>query len=74
MSILDKYSIGQEAIASDCMTPDANYKTKVSDGYVSVYVKIPDNVEFAELDEKESIQLEKNLHNAVELVLAPYFK
>jgi hypothetical protein len=58
------------AVETDCMTDGANYTTVINSKMVSVSVKMPFNLI---LSEKEATQLQDNLHNAIELVLAPHF-
>ena len=60
-----------EAVKTDCQTPDAQFHIKVADKKVSVEVDLPKSLDLSEDDAK---LLEANLHNAIELVLAPYFK
>jgi hypothetical protein len=54
-----------------CQTPGAMFSTKITDQSVSVHVDLPHPLD---LTEPEAGQLEANLHNAVELVLARYFR
>lgn len=58
------------AVTTDCQTPDAVFSTRISSGGVEIKVTFPHDVE---LDEHQAEQLEGNLHNAVELALAPLF-
>jgi len=60
-----------EAVKTKCQTEGAIYQTDISEKNVSINVKIPFNLD---LDKNEAKLLEDNLHNALELVLAPYFK
>ena len=60
-----------EAVRTECQTPDANYNIEISDDKVSVEVELPMDLD---LTEDEAKLLESNIHNAMELVLAPYFK
>jgi len=60
-----------EAIKTKCQTEGAVYQTEISEKNVSVNVKIPFTLD---LDKDEAKLLEDNIHNALELVLAPYFK
>lgn len=58
------------ANTTPCQTPDAIYYTKVSPDRVSVSVDLPRDLE---LTADQAQTLENNMHNAMELVLAPYF-
>jgi len=53
-----------------CMTDGAVYTTIMNPKMVSVSVKMPF---LLILSEEEAEQLQDNLHNAIELVLAPHF-
>lgn len=59
------------AIETACQTPGAHYSTYISENRVltSVYFSSP-----LKLTGEEAEILEANIHNALELVLAPYFK
>jgi hypothetical protein len=59
------------AIATPCQTSGAVFHTSVADNKVSVQIDIPFNLD---LTEQEAALLEANIHNAMELVLAPHFK
>lgn len=54
-----------------CQTPDAVFHIKIGDREVSVAVDLPFPLG---LTEEEAAILEANVHNAFELVLAPYFR
>lgn len=54
-----------------CQTPGAVFHTKINPQSVGVSVELPKKLE---LTEQQAELLEKNIHNAMELVLAPYFK
>lgn len=60
-----------EAVKTECQTPDAQFNIDISDEKVSVEVELPMKLD---LTEDEAKLLESNIHNAMELVLAPYFK
>jgi hypothetical protein len=60
-----------EAVKTECQTPDAIFKIEIKDVKVSVEVELPMSLD---LTEEEAKLLESNIHNAMELVLAPYFK
>jgi hypothetical protein len=55
-----------------CLTPNAMYSTKIKDDLVSITVKLPKGVEI-DLTAKEIVDLEADLHYAIEKVLAPFF-
>jgi hypothetical protein len=59
-----------EAIKTDCQTKGAIYKTDISEKNINIDIKIPFNIN---LDKTEAKLLEDNIHNALELVLKPYF-
>ena len=60
-----------EAVKTECQTDGAIYQAEISEDTITMTVKLP----FAlDLDENEAKLLESNIHNAMELVLAPYFK
>ena len=59
-----------EALKTKCQTPDSQFHFEIKDRSVSVSVDLPMSLD---LTEAEATLLEANLHNAVELVLAPYF-
>ncbi len=60
-----------EAVKTECQTPDAQFNIEIKDDKVSVEVELPMSLD---LTEEEAKLLESNIHNAMELVLAPYFK
>jgi ssDNA-binding Zn-finger/Zn-ribbon topoisomerase 1 len=66
---LDLGPVRQGAQETKCQTPGAIYDTHINDKGVSVKVDLP-----LDLSEDEAELLEANLHNAVELVLAPHSK
>jgi hypothetical protein len=53
-----------------CKTPGANYSTSIKSNSVEVKVKLPMKLN---LTKKESIDLESDLHYAVEQVLSKFF-
>lgn len=69
--LIDKKLSLQEALKTDCMTRGAVYKINVSPTKVSATVELNKHIE---LDKNQAKQLEKNIHNSIEMVLAPYFK
>ena len=60
-----------EAVKTECQTPDAKFNIEINDEKVSVEVELPMKLD---LTEDEAKLLESNIHNAMELVLAPYFE
>lgn len=61
-----------------CQTPDANYSITISKSRVEVVVNLPSNAPAwvgathdEQLESRDT--LESNIHNAMELVLAPLF-
>jgi 8-oxo-dGTP pyrophosphatase MutT (NUDIX family) len=59
------------AVETHCQTPGAQFHTTISDSNVGLNVDMPRPLN---LDEAEATLLESNMHNAMELVLRPYFK
>ena len=59
------------AIETECQTPGAVFHTKIDPKKISCSVDLPKKLE---LTEEQAKILESNIHNAMELVLAPYFK
>ena len=57
-----------EALKARCLTPGAIFHTKIGAGSISVTVDLGEKK--LELSEQEAAQLERNLHNAVELALS----
>lgn len=68
---LKNFIILKEALKTKCQTEGAIYQTDISEKNISINIKIPFKLE---LDESEAKLLEANIHNVLELVLAPYFK
>lgn len=66
-----KELILKEQNDTKCLTSGAIFHTSVKPERVGIDVDIPFDLS---IDEKESIELENLLHNAVELVLRPYFE
>jgi hypothetical protein len=63
------------ALETPCQTPDAIYKTQMYNILGQFMLNI--GIEFPfplNLTEEQAEILEKNIHNALELVLAPHFK
>ena len=61
------------AIMSKCQTPGAMFHTEIGPFRVACAVDCPPGV-LADLSADDARTLEVNLHNALELVLAPYFR
>lgn len=61
------------AIETPCQTPGAQYDTTISEQNICVWVHFPKGVG-SQITEDAAQLLEANIHNALELVLAPYFK
>jgi len=59
------------AISTPCQTPGAIFSTAIKADKISIQVK---NLPLESLDKKQAEQLDANIHNALELVLSPYFK
>jgi hypothetical protein len=53
-----------------CQTPGADFSIRITPYAVAVTVKLP---MMLGISDDDALVLEANLHNAVELVLAPYF-
>jgi len=60
-----------EANKTPCQTPDSTFHTEVKDNKITCSVDLPMDLNLSPADAKI---LETNIHNAMELVLAPYFK
>jgi 8-oxo-dGTP pyrophosphatase MutT (NUDIX family) len=58
------------AVETHCQTPGAQFHTTISDSNVGLSVDMPRPLN---LNEVEATLLESNMHNAMELVLRPYF-
>jgi hypothetical protein len=59
-----------EAVKTKCQTEGAIYNTDISENKIGIDIKIPFNMD---LTKTEAKLLEDNIHNALELVLKPYF-
>ena len=69
---MKKFSqLHNEAVKTECQTPEAQFNIEISDNKVSVQVDLP---MLLDITEEEAKLLESNIHNVMELVLAPYFK
>ena len=53
-----------------CQTPGAQFHTRISPAEVSCTVTLPRPLD---LTEQQAAELDTNMHNAMELVLARYF-
>ena len=60
-----------EALETKCQTPDVIFNIHIADQNIDINLQLPKSLD---IDEVEAELLEKNLHNALELVLAKYFK
>lgn len=67
---IDNFNTFTEAVKTACQTPDAVFHIEIKDKKLSVEVELPMKLDLSEADAK---LLEANAHNALELVLAPYF-
>jgi hypothetical protein len=59
------------AMETRCQTPGATYKSRITEYGVTVAVRYGKKLD---LTEQEAELLEQNIHNALELVLAPYYR
>jgi hypothetical protein len=59
------------AIQTGCQTPGAQYSTYINPNRVLVHVEFG---RLIELTETQAAELEANMHNAIELVLARYYQ
>ena len=59
-----------EALKTTCQTPEANFSISIKKDSVKCEVKLPFDLD---ISEKEAEDLEKNIHNSLETVLAKYF-
>lgn len=59
------------AMSTTCQTSGAQFHTSISSASVEIRVDLPFNLD---LTEEQAKILEANLHNVLELVLAPHFK
>lgn len=58
------------AIETPCQTPEVNYNTTINDHEIGVTAEMPMDVD---LDAQQADTLDRNLHNMMEMVLAPLF-
>ena len=61
----------QEQNATECLTSGAQFHTYIDNKDVGINVDLPFELS---IDENEAADLETLLHNAVEMILRPYFK
>jgi hypothetical protein len=59
------------AMATQCQTPGTWFTTHINGDNIRINVELPFVLE---LPEEEAELLEKNIHNALELVLSLYFR
>jgi hypothetical protein len=62
------------ALATPCLTPGAVYHTDITDDGNQTFVALEIELPRLDLTELQAAELEANLHNATELVLARYFQ
>jgi len=60
------------ALKTTCQTPGTQFHTIIEENLVIVLLDLPKGI--LPQGEKANALLEANLHNALELVLAPYFR
>lgn len=60
------------ALATACQTPGATYRIKITEHEVMVEVDL--GRDSLVLSDESAVLLEANLHNAVELVLARFYR
>ena len=60
-----------EQNSTKCLTSGANFSTSISSRRIDLSVDFPYDIN---LSEKEAVVLETLIHNAMELVLRPYFE
>jgi hypothetical protein len=58
------------SMATKCQTPGAQYASRIGGKKVSLCIELPFEMN---LTLTEAVDLEKRLHNAAEMVLAPLF-
>lgn len=58
------------ALETPCQTPGAVFHTTITNNSVSCQIDLNKDLD---LTEKQAKTLEANIHNALELVLAPYY-
>ena len=54
-----------------CLTPGSFYDMEIKDNVVGVRVRLPMNID---ITEEEAKQLEDEMHDAMEAILAKYFE
>ncbi len=60
----------KEALKTECMTPGVKYHTDISKNNIKIVLDLPEDLK---LNNEEAKLLEKNIHNALEIVLAKYY-
>ena len=58
------------ALKTKCQTPGAHFTTKIEPSKIKVYIALPFDLQ---LTEAQAALLEANIHNVLELCLAPHF-
>lgn len=58
------------AIETKCSTPGAIFETHIRPDSIEIVILMPNDIDLNEVD---AIHLEKTIHNAIELALAPIF-
>ena len=61
----------KEAMEKICLTPEAFYDIRISPREVGVNVRLPMSLD---MSEEEATMLEQEMHDAMEQILARYFK
>lgn len=59
------------AMKTQCQTPDASFSMHLTSTYMDVSVDFGRSIN---LTQQQAELLEANIHNALELVLAPYYR
>ena len=54
-----------------CLTPDAMYDIHISDKKIGVTVRLPEELD---ITEEQAIELENDMHDAMEAILARFFE
>ncbi len=58
------------ALKTNCQTPDMVYSTHIDKNEINIHLNLPFNLN---LSKEESVILEKNIHNVLEIVMSKYF-
>ena len=59
------------SIKTPCQTPGAQFHTSISSTQISCTVDLPNPIK---MSKKEAVQLEADIHNVIEIVLAKFFQ